>query len=326
MPRPLTLSVELLRTFVMVVRSKGDAMEVARQLKINQPSMSKRLKALQTPGPLLSKPWLRREGKTWLLTEEGDKVLPAVEELLQRYDQLLTFTHPCEAQTSVSFGCGRQFATSVGLEASNQFRKEFPDVRLHISTLRGNQRVEGVANGSLDLAAVTHTDAEVKNLARRRLYSKRLTEDRLVLAWAKDLKADWKDRVAALPATKVSHTKLPGIPLILPERDAFIRQAFDDVLYEKDKLGEIDVVLEIGGWSTILEYVRRGVGVGVVTESAVAGEKNLVVRPLATGKNEFQPVQIRLIARLRNQQTNEPDLSPEALRFHDLLLKAAKGK
>src|SRR5215831_3873086 len=80
MPRPVSLSLDLLRTFLLLNRNDGDAAKTTRELGINQPSMSKRLKYLQHSDPrVLQRPWLYLDGKTWRLTEEGTKVLPAVE-------------------------------------------------------------------------------------------------------------------------------------------------------------------------------------------------------------------------------------------------------
>ena len=76
MPRPPTLSPELLQTFVTVAETGGDAARAAEVLEINQPSMSKRLARLQHSGRGLKKPWLERVGKTWRLTEEGERVRP----------------------------------------------------------------------------------------------------------------------------------------------------------------------------------------------------------------------------------------------------------
>ena len=60
MPRPATLTPELLNTFVTLVRLGGDAGAAKAKLGIEQPSMSKRLRYFQYPGPLIRKPWLDR--------------------------------------------------------------------------------------------------------------------------------------------------------------------------------------------------------------------------------------------------------------------------
>src|SRR4051812_18147584 len=92
MPRTSRLSIELLQTFLCLLDHGGDTTAAAAELGINQPSMSKRLAFLQHPGRGITRPWLRRAGKTWTATAEGLRVLPAVRDLLARYGRLTAFT------------------------------------------------------------------------------------------------------------------------------------------------------------------------------------------------------------------------------------------
>ena len=51
--------------------------------------MSKRLRRLQASSPkVLEYPWIFRDGKRWKPTDEGQRVLPAVRDLVGRYVQL----------------------------------------------------------------------------------------------------------------------------------------------------------------------------------------------------------------------------------------------
>ncbi len=146
MPRPASLSPELLQTFVTLHQTEGDAAQAAEILGINQPSMSKRLAQLQHAGRILKRPWLERLGKRWLLTDEGERVLPAVQDLLHRYEQLKTFVAGA-APSGLHFACGREGVTGFVLEAVKRFRREHPQTRIRLATLRGEQRIEGVASG-----------------------------------------------------------------------------------------------------------------------------------------------------------------------------------
>jgi len=56
-----------------------------------------------------------------------------------------------------------------------------------------------------------------------------------------------------------------SFPLILPEPDAGIRKSLDELERSRGLLNKLDIAPEIGGWSTILAYVRDGFGVGVVS-------------------------------------------------------------
>jgi DNA-binding transcriptional LysR family regulator len=322
MPRPVSLSVDLLRTFLTLVRLDGDAMAAARHLGINQPSMSKRLSFLQHAGPVLARPWLVREGKTWKLTDEGERVRPAVEEIVSRYDLLRQFARERRPTgPSLAFACGRQMAVTLVRQAALRFRREQPNVHLHISTLRGETRIERVASGSLDLAIVTHDEAAIHDIARRILYTRTLNADPLVLACAAG--TPWTEKVKALPAGRVKAKDLLGLPLVLPEPDAGHRKRFDQVLADKGLLHQLDVVLELGGWSALLEYVRDGAGVGIVSaEMAQSSVKGLVLRPL--DPRQFPPAQRRLIARRQIGNPDLPDLTPPAQAFHDILIELAQ--
>src|SRR5262245_15635420 len=126
MPRPVSLSPELLQTFVAVVGHDGDAVAAADELGINQPSMSKRLAQLQHAGKVLRRPWLDRRGKTWVLTDEGRRVLPSAEDLVHRYEQLRKFADAA-VPPGLSVACGQDAAGGVVLAAVRRFRSAYPD-------------------------------------------------------------------------------------------------------------------------------------------------------------------------------------------------------
>jgi DNA-binding transcriptional LysR family regulator len=91
----------------------------------------------------------------------------------------------------------------------------------------------------------------------------------------------------------------------------------------KGLLHSLDVAMEVGGWGTILGYVRAGLGVGLVSARAVEGDnKGLVVRGLDA--KAFPPLQQRLIARRKAGAPDQPDLSPPAQALHDLLVEEGK--
>src|SRR5436305_15117036 len=121
MPRVSRLSLELFDTFLGVLDHDGDA-AAARELGINQPSMSKRLAVLQHAGRGLRRPWLVRVGKNWQPTDEGRRVLPAVRDLRARYERLTDFLDDrSPAPPAFTFGCGQQAAAGFVLRAARRF-------------------------------------------------------------------------------------------------------------------------------------------------------------------------------------------------------------
>jgi DNA-binding transcriptional LysR family regulator len=323
MPRTLTLSFELLEAFVALIRSGGDAAQAMRALGINQPTMSKRLRYVQHVGPLLDRPWVVRQGKTWELTDEGKRVWPAVLELVERYENLQGFLGRAGEETgptAVHFACGQQMVAGLVRQALQSFRKEHPQVALWITTLRGRARIEGVSNGALDLAIVTHDEPSIQELARRPLHVEPLASHRLVLVGAVD--SPWYSGIQSLPKDGIPPEALARFPLILPERDAGIRKELDAILRHSDVLGRLTVALEIGGWRAILTYVRDGFGVGIVSEAVLADEEDLTIRPLDPAV--FPPIASRLICRRAAGRKDGVDLSAGGFAWRDAIIRASK--
>lgn len=317
MPRKVSLSVELLETFVTLIEQGGEAAAAGDVLDINQASMSKRLRYLQHKGPVLEQPWVVRAGRRWKLTEEGEKALPAVQQLLARYNQLISFIE--HDQPDLAFACGRHAVLGFVRAALGKFRDQQSEARLRVSTLRGAARIEGVANGSLDLAVVAHDDEAIHEIARRKLHVETIATNRLALVchakspWAKELRKSGK--------ADLKPSRFKGFPLIMPEPDAGVRQQLDEVFRKNKLVGHLDIRLEIGGWGTILDYVRDHHGVGVVSESAVPKSKDLVV---AYFSPKFIPAaKTKIICRYK-LDTDELDLTEMAREFYRLLKKAAK--
>lgn len=131
MPRNARLTFELMETLVELVNCQGDASLAADRLGINQPSMSKRLKLLQDKNRVGPTPWVQRHGKTWSLTAEGTRSLPAVQQLL-RLEQSLTTDLDTRAALfpTVSIACGQTAVTSVLRDPLAQFRRKFKDCRV----------------------------------------------------------------------------------------------------------------------------------------------------------------------------------------------------
>jgi DNA-binding transcriptional LysR family regulator len=329
MPRTSQLSIELLQTFLCLLDHHGDAMAAATELKINQPSMSKRLARLKDAGRVITRPWVRLEGKTWKPTPEGLRVLPAVRDLVGRYDRLTGFAEAVgSGLPAFTFACGQQAATGFVLRAARRFHREQPDTTFRISQLRGQARIEGVANGALDLAAVTDREETIQAVARRELYIDALPEEPLVLVGIGSPPAGqpvpaWHEAFTRLPQRGASAEALRRFPLIVPEPDADVRRVIDAAARAAGVLSELQPVLEIGGWQAILAYARAGLGVGVVPRPAFEqAPDGLEARPL--DRKVFPPIRVRLICRPRPDGSGEPDLSPAALRFRELLLEEGR--
>jgi DNA-binding transcriptional LysR family regulator len=323
MPRSVTLSFELLETVVALVRGGGEASAALKSLNINQPTLSKRLKYLQHSGPLLERPWVERRGRTWKLTEEGKRVWPAVLELVEGHENLQAFLRgaggPLE-DPMVRFACGQTMVAGLVREALREFRKTDHPTPLRISTMRGRARIEGVSNGSLDLAIVTHSEPAIQEIARRSLHVEPLVRHGLLLACATD--SPWSRAVHDLSGDIVPVDAIWRFPLIVPEPDAGIRKSFDEALRRRGVLTRLNIALEIGGWGAILAYVRDGLGVGIVSQASIADAEGLILRPL--DPEFFPPIGAKLIARRLAGSGESLDLSEPAKAWRAVLYQVAR--
>jgi len=327
MPRPSRLSLELLETFVALADHEGDATRAAEQLDINQPSVSERLAAIRRlTGERTGQSWLIRKGKRWRLTQEGQRVRVVVTDMVRRYQQLERFVASgAEGKAVVSIACGQQAAQGFVRAAVEQFLRENPDCRVRLSTPRGRARIEGLSGGQFDLAIVTDSPSTIRKVARREMYIERLFDDHFVLAANPPAKSDWGARWKGLPEGKaVDAAQLLGFPFILPESDASRREQFDNWCHRATEQS-FNVVLEVGGWQTILEFVEAGLGVGLVPRSAVEvfqerSRRKLSMRLLDPG--QFPPDAVRLVARKAHGK-EKPDLSELGKKAAELLRQRA---
>ncbi len=325
MPRPTTLSIELLETFVTLIQHDGDAGQTARVLAINQPSMSKRMAHLNQAGEVLKRPWLRREGKKWLLTEEGQRVLPSVRELIERYNALHGYTHAQAARPPVvRFACGQTAVMGGVRRALARFRHEHPDTPVRISTMRGPRRIEGVASGALDLAIVSRSMDEIRGIARGDLHIEELARIGYSLVCSKS--SVWAKVFKDLPRDKpITLTQACQFPLVTPEPDSRTREVFDEALQRHAAHARPELSVQTGGWLTILDYVRDGHGVGLVSDAVLVGldkTSTLDIRPL--NSRQMSPAPLHLIARLAANRRDGVDLTEDGRRWMTALRDSMK--
>jgi DNA-binding transcriptional LysR family regulator len=321
MPRPSSLSFDLLATFLSLARHEGDTARVIDELGINQPSLSKRLAYLQHAGPILRRPWIERTGKAWSVTAEGQRMLPAVKEIVYRYRLLLDAVEEKDRPDLV-FACGQTLVTGLVREALLAMRQRKPDLRYRISTPRGSVRIDGVANGSLDLAVVSHGEADIVKIAHRPLYIETLLDDPLCLAAVPGCSeyaafTQLSDKRSAIKT-------LARLPLILPERDSAVRVDFDRRLREAGVSERLEVALELGGWTAALSAVLDGLGVGLLPRSVAARLQpagSVAIRPVPGG---LAPEHVyRIIARTR-PHSDQLDLFVVGLQWLEVLRSAAE--
>ncbi len=171
----------------------------------------------------------------------------------------------------------------------------------------------------------TDPPSTIQRIAHRELFIEDLFVDRFVLAANPPKMSTWGRVWQSFSLNQpVSAEAILELPFILPEANASRRQQFDQWLFYST--GQVaNVILEAGGWQTILDFVESGFGVGFVSQSAIemfrsAGGAKLNTRMLY--QKEFPADSVRIIARKRHGK-NEPDLSERGVALNDHLIAIA---
>lgn len=272
------LTPELCLTFVTMVRLGGSVSATARELKQSDANVSKRIRPLVRGNPPgLPQAWIVKQGRRFVLTDEGRRMLPLAEEQAQRWSEFIE-SAATDRAAGVTVACGNEAAGGVVLAAATQFRRQHPNAGLRVAVVRGKQRIEGVVNKRYDLALVTDNPVGVRETARRPVIVESLAEDELVLACA--VRSPWANTFTASERA-VAVDEVTAWPLVLPESDSAIRKCWDELLRRRSPSALPTVAIEVGGWRVLLGYVLAGFGVGLLPSSVVAAVGTKVrTRPL----------------------------------------------
>ncbi len=280
-------SLEAIRN-LLAFHDCGGVSAAARELGDHQPVVTRRLKIFKTER-VCGKKLLHGSGKTLALTDDAKAVLPAMRQLIGQYDRILEYI-AAEAPTSkvLHLGCGT-FTASQGLpKFVVQFQRDYPDVELEIRIDRGKRRILKTADGTFDLAVVTHTPQQIRNVLKDAEHPASVLSveelrqyDLAAIAHQKtpaglDLKTYAPNR--PLEARELK-SYLPQWELIGLDRDSGIRQQLEAACRPS---AELYFAVEGGGWDAAREYARLQVGVAILPEALLtsADRKTFVIRRL----------------------------------------------
>lgn len=282
-PRERRPSIEAIRALAMLAET-GSVSETARRLGLAQPVISKKLhifKDAEVCGAIL----LRTSGATVELTEAAQSALPAIQELIARYDRLMRFWHGEETESRVlRIGVG-SFAAEYYLPGViSKLRKELEDCQVETQVCRGRERILGTARGAYDLSIVTHDRSQIRQvLCDERIVEAALTIETLgrhamaVLAR--------KDSQAGLQLSELAEDQIVPLKslekweLIGPDRQSGLRRQLEQKLRTKS----LYFAVEGGGWTAAKQFAVHGLGVALVPQATItdADQKKTIHRRLS---------------------------------------------
>lgn len=230
-------------------------------LYLTQPAITLQIKTLEEE---LGTKLFERNASGVRLTESGSLLLPYAEDLHRI---------ACEAQNKLAglkgaasgqlvLGASTTIAQYVLPSVLSEFSRTFPEIQLQVFSENTEQIAEGVASGRFGLGLIEGPPF------RRDLEIEPWFDDELLLVVPSG--HEWAG------AGTVEPKKLYDVPLVMRERGSGTRHTVEQGLQKAGlRLGSLRIVMELDSTEAILSCVEEGLGLGFVSEWAVARRSRL---------------------------------------------------
>lgn len=275
-------TIEAFRAFAAFAET-GGVRAASRKLETTQPVVTKKLSVFKkedNAGVIL----IRQNGKRLNLTESGQEILPAVQEMIRQYDCLIDYlsgrieaTHRIRIATGF-FGAEYFLPRILDRELSLE-------VQIDIQILRGRERILGVVDGHYDFGVLSHERNDIVQLlldehkSPDAIQVEHLNNQKMVVIAAK--KTPEGQELESLPVNDpVPISLLNTWELLGLDRNSGIRRKLERQFPQGEN---VCFVTEGGGWSAARELARRGVGVSVQPLATLrnSDRKDFIIRSLS---------------------------------------------
>jgi LysR family cys regulon transcriptional activator len=261
------MNFQQLRSVREAVRCGFNLTEVAHTLHTSQPGVSRQIRELEDE---LGIALFVRAGKRLTgMTEPGAHVLPIIEGILQGSHNLRAASQEFTAQQSgsLSIAATHTQARYALPTAVQEFRLQFPDVRLQLLQGSPHQVAEMLLSGEAQIGIATEALAEYSQLVALPCY--RWTHSVIV------------PRHHPLLDAPLTLERLARYPLIT-YGTGFTGRGHIDQAFERIGV-EPRIVLSAMDADVIKTYVELGMGVGIVASIAFEAERDTYLRALDAG-------------------------------------------
>ncbi|WP_028672151.1 LysR substrate-binding domain-containing protein [Saccharospirillum impatiens] len=255
----------------------------AERTHVTQSTLSHQIKQLEDE---LGVALFNRNGKSVTLTEAGRDFVDSIAPILKNVDAAVGALKntPDQLTGELRIAATHSFNVQLIPQCLAAFMAKFPQVRVVVEELSGDQIAQGLESGSLDLG-VSYRPAVPRGLWFEPLFNEEL---KLIMNRAHPL-ANRK---------RVRMVELNGLPLALLTRNFSTRQLLDECFQAAG--AEPQIVAELNAISPMVELVRQTGLCSIVSDNALSGEPDLVAVALEN------PTPIRTPGLLWNRDRERP--------------------
>lgn len=248
-----------IRTFVILGQSKN-IYEAMTKLNMDRTNITRHIKALEKE---YNTKLFNMDAKEYGLTEDGKMVFSGYE---QAYN-ILFITEKTFKQTKnlnsgkLTIGVSRDIELDLVIDKIKEFKKIYPNVVVKTINLPTDDLYKKLTQYSMDFII----DSSIDNIGKsKNVKSFQIYKDDFCISYLK------KDCSIVIKELR----DLDSLPLILPTTSKKERMDFDALLNENDIIKNIS--LEIDNYSTILEYVKSGLGIGLLPKRYTTNDDSLI--------------------------------------------------
>jgi DNA-binding transcriptional LysR family regulator len=260
--RPTLACLEALLLFA----EKKEAKATAKQLHRTESVVSRKLSELRTRYGLLHK-----QGNQQRLTRRGEEAVVAIRALLRQYDQLAEWLAGRQTSPQAIVVAAGSLTSQLDLpRALALFAQKQPGWQVQVQVRRGRERIIGTANGTFDLAVVSHDPSQIQAVLQAQFGEEaRLAMEELGRDWlcviARKGTAAGRQLGESLESQAIDLSRLADYELIGLDAQSGIRKQL-----ERGAGRPLRFRVEAGGWAAARECARQGLGAAVVPLSLLS--------------------------------------------------------
>ena len=253
----MNINFELYRIFYTVA-SCGNITKASKILMISQPAVTKQIKALENQ---LGGELFIRTKKGVILTDNGREIFNYVKQAIDCFNNAeMQFSNLKNLEKgTIKIGVSTTLAKLYLIDKLKIFHREHPNIGIEISTDPSRTMRKKLRDGRLDLVIAKFWEEEDNDL---KTYELGILHDCFI---AGNKYIDLKDK-------EVSFEELDRFPILLQKYPSTSREALDKFCQENNV--ELTTKMEIGSANLLEEFVKIGLGIGLVTKEFVESDLN----------------------------------------------------
>lgn len=228
--------------------------EAARNLYVTEPTISQQIKTLEKQ---LEITLFEKHGRGIQLTPKGESIYPYIVNVLDSVDRLQQHLHVINNPDSgaIVFGLGPITSTERLQRLLEVFNQDFPNIKVNIYESGSMDLYDLLERGEIDIAVLNTSEETRDEMTKKNIRHKNLYNSNFTLMTSTEHPLASKE--------KISYKDLLNVPLMV-YRNGLIQQSLLKLLGT-----EKNVVYSFVDYISIINLVKKGLGVSIVPESHI---------------------------------------------------------